>query len=113
MKSQLKKLLPSNITANVVYTGKKLASSFNIKDRTKFEHKHDVVYLGICPNQEWDDKYIGGKAKHRIEERMKDHKGRDKCSHLFKHTFETKHQHYRLYCLRVWLQRELYEKESS
>ena len=24
---------------------KKLSTQFNVKDRTKFEHKHDVIYL--------------------------------------------------------------------
>ena len=30
----------------VTFTGQKLSNQFNVKDRTKFEHKHDG---GKCP----------------------------------------------------------------
>ena len=31
-----------------MYTGTKLGSSFQIKDKTKFDHKHDLVYYVKC-----------------------------------------------------------------
>ena len=33
----------------VTFTGQKLSTQFNVQDRTKFEHKHDVIYFGKCP----------------------------------------------------------------
>ena len=61
-----------------------------IKDKTKFEHRRDVVYLGTCPETTYNDNYIG-EAKHQIFERVKDHNDRDIKSHLLKHTLESNH----------------------
>ena len=41
--------LPNNIETKVVYTGTKLGSNFQIKDKTKLDHKHDLVYCVKCP----------------------------------------------------------------
>ena len=32
-------------SSSVSFAGNKLSSCFSIKDKTKFEHKHDVIYL--------------------------------------------------------------------
>ena len=40
-----KRLLPSNIKVQVSFTGNKLSSCFNIMDKTKFQYRHDVIYL--------------------------------------------------------------------
>ena len=42
-------LLPNHINTQVIYTGKKLSTCFNIKYQTKIEHQHDIVYHGKCP----------------------------------------------------------------
>ena len=39
----------------VSFTGNRLSSCFNIKDTTKFEHRHDVIYLGTCPERTCND----------------------------------------------------------
>ena len=91
VRKTIKRLLPSNIKVQVCFTGNKLSSSFNIKDKTKFEHRHDVIYLETCPERTSNDYYIG-EAKWRIFERAKDHNGRDFKSHLLKHTLENDHQ---------------------
>ena len=39
----------------VTFTNQKLSTQFNVKDRTKFEHKHDVIYFGKCPEQNFTD----------------------------------------------------------
>lgn len=47
---QIKKSKNTNFsyfTQKVAYSGKKLASCFSIKDKTKFEHKHNVAYNDI------------------------------------------------------------------
>ena len=54
----------------VSFTGNKLNSCFNIKDKTKFEHRHDVIYLRKCPETTCNDNYIG-EAKRQIFERVK------------------------------------------
>ena len=44
----VKRLSPSNIKVQVSSTGE-LSSCFNIKDKIKFEHRHDLIYFGTCP----------------------------------------------------------------
>ena len=72
----IKRLLLSNIKVQVSFTGNKLSSCFNINEKTKFEHRHDVIYLGTCPETTCNDNYIG-EAKWRVFERVEDHNGRD------------------------------------
>ena len=55
----IKRLLLSNIKVQVSFTGNKLSSCFNINEKTKFEHRHDVIYLGTCPETTCNDNYIG------------------------------------------------------
>ena len=52
------------------------------------EHRHDVIYLGTCPETTCNDNYIG-EAKRQIFERVKDYNGRDFKSHLLKHALKT------------------------
>ena len=88
IRKTIKRLLPSKIKVQVSFTGNKLNSCFNIKDKTKFEHRHDVIYLRKCPETTCNDNYIG-EAKRRIFERVKDYNGRDFKSHLLKHALKT------------------------
>ena len=88
IRKTIKRLLPSNIKVQVSFTGNKLNSCFNIKDKTKLEHRHDVIYLRKCPETRCNDNYIG-EAKRRIFERVKDYNGRDFKSHQLKHTLKT------------------------
>ena len=44
-------MLPNKYKAMLVYTGTKLGSNFDIKDSTKKEHKHDLVYSVKCPEE--------------------------------------------------------------
>ena len=81
----LKSLLPSTVKANIGFTGKKLSTCFQNKDQTKFEHKHDIVYLGPCAEYNCSENYIG-ESGHRISERIIYHNGRDQKSHIFKHS---------------------------
>ena len=53
-----------------------------VKDRTKFEHKHDVIYFGKRPEQNCTDNYLGESAR-RISKGIIDHGGQDKKSHHF------------------------------
>ena len=54
------------------FIGNTLSSYFNIKRKTKFEHKiSEIFYLGTCPDTRYNDNYIG-EAKQRIFIRVKD-----------------------------------------
>ena len=45
MKSYVKKILPENVKVQTTYTGKRLNSCFKTKDKTKFGHQHNIIYL--------------------------------------------------------------------
>ena len=40
----VKRLLPQNHTAQHVQKSRKLDSAFDIKDKTKLEHEHDLIF---------------------------------------------------------------------
>ena len=83
LKKNLPIVLPVNIQTRVVYTGTKLSSHLrNIKDPTPFEEQHDIVYHSFCSAENCNENYIGESAR-RLDERKKDHNGRDRNSHLF------------------------------
>ena len=87
LQKRLHNLFPNHINTQVTYTGKKLSTCFSTKDQTKFEHQHDIVYHGKCPEVDYIDNYIG-EASRRVSERIIDHNGRDRKSHLFRYSAE-------------------------
>ena len=90
MKRYVNKILPENVKVQTAFTGKRLSSYFKTKDRTKFEHQHDILYQVKCSAENCSDDYIGESAR-RIIERVKDHGGRDTKSHVLKHSSEKEH----------------------
>ena len=88
-KRNLNKHLSSNIKTQVTFTGQKLSTQFNVKDRTKFEHKH-VIHFGKCPEPNWTDNYLGQSTR-RISEWIIDHGGWDQKFHLFRHAVVNDH----------------------
>ena len=70
MEKYVRKLLPKKSTWQITYTGKKLSSQFNIKDKTNFEHRHELIYHANCPIPTCEDNYIGETAR-CIHERIK------------------------------------------
>ena len=79
----------------ITYKSSTLSDKFQLKDRTKFEHNHNVTYKIECPNKKCKSTY-GGQTKCRIGKRIAEHNGRDKASHVYCHSKKTKHR-------RVWL----------
>ena len=84
LKWHITKLLPKTTQLKFGFTGSKCSTHFQIKDKKIFEHNHDAVFLGICPENNCSDNYAGESA-HRISERIIDHNGRDQNFHLFEH----------------------------
>ena len=56
----------------------------------KFEEQHDIVYHSFCSAENCNENYIGESAR-RLDKRIKDHNGRDRNSHLFEHSVESRH----------------------
>ena len=75
----MKKVKPK-VKARVSYTAKRLGSVFGIKDKTQKCHEHNIVYSVKCPD--CDDTYIGESGR-RLDERITEHSGKDKTSHIF------------------------------
>ena len=91
-KKNLQTVLPVNIQARIVYTGTKLSCQLrNIKDPTSFEERHDIACQSFCSAENCNENYIGESTR-RLDEKMKDHNGRDRNSHLFKHSVENRHE---------------------
>ena len=67
MKRRISKLLPPEFKTQVTYIGKKLNTCFKLKDQSKFDHQHDVVYYPDCPNETCRENYLGesGRRTHK------------------------------------------------
>ena len=57
------------------------------------EHKHDIIYLATCPEDNCSGNYIGESGR-RISERIIDYNGTDQKSHIFKQSSEKCCQHF-------------------
>ena len=90
LEKQLKRSLPNNVKPNIVFTGTKLSSNFNVKDPLLFTEKHDVIYRSVCATERCNENYVGEWAR-ALYERVKDHNGRDHLSRLVKRAVETGH----------------------
>ena len=72
MKKQLKKSILSNVKTCITYEGTKLSTHFPVKDRTKFEHRHNIVYFSRCPHLTCNKT----ERERRTKERIMDHNKR-------------------------------------
>ena len=88
MKRKLKKIFPQQ---RETYTWSKLESLFQTEDQTIFEHKHDVIFHGKCPDENCVDDYIRETAR-RVNERILDNTGRDTNYLPLKHSIESGHK---------------------
>ena len=71
------------------YTGTKLSSQFeNVKDPSHSGEQHDIVYHSFCSSENCNENPISESAR-RLDEKMKDHNGGDRNSHLFKHAVKS------------------------
>ena len=74
----------------LVFTGTKLGTKFNIKDKTSKEYQNDLTYSVVCPDLNCNEGYNGEIGRQLIE-RIHKHSGKDVDSHVFKHSIETNH----------------------
>ena len=91
VKRHIAKLLPEQEEVVLVFTGTKLGTKFNIKDKTSKEHQHDLTYSVICPDLNCNEGY-NGEIGRRLIERVYEHSGKDVNSRVFKHSIETNQQ---------------------
>ena len=85
LRNNFDKILPHDVELNLFYTGTKLLAKFQIKDKTKDEHKHDLVYYRKCP--ECDESYIGETGR-RLQDRVDEHSGKDSKSNIPRHSYQ-------------------------
>ena len=84
MNNSIQQILPNNVKTRITYTGRKLGTKFQIKDLTKNQYEHNLIYYSKCPEPNYDKDYLGETARIIIE-RAADHCGKDKQSDLLKH----------------------------
>ena len=80
----IQRIFPNNAKTRTTYTGRKLGTKFQIKDLTKNQHEHDLIYYSKYPESNYNEDYLGETRKRRIQ-RTADHCGKDKQSHVLKH----------------------------
>ena len=65
----------------LVYTGTRLGTKFNVKDKTKKEHHLDLTYTANCPMKNCP-KSFNGKTGGSLIEQVNDLSGKDITSHV-------------------------------
>ena len=90
LKWSIAKLLPKTTQLELGFTGSKVGTGFQIKEKMIFEHIHDVYYLGTSPENNCWDNYVGQSSR-GISERIIDHSGRGQNSHFFNHSWIKNH----------------------
>ena len=84
--------IPSNVKTCITCESTKLSTQFSVKDRTKFEYRHNIVYFSRCPDVTCNATHVR-ETDRRIKERMMDHNKRGKSSYLLKYARESQHTH--------------------
>ena len=84
-------MLPENVQTIVCYTGTKPGTKFNnIKDPVKKSHQRNVVFYAIFLEQGCVENYTGETGT-TLNERVTNHNGRGKKSHLYNHLQVSNH----------------------
>ena len=76
VKHHITKLLPEQEEVALVFTGTKLGTKFNIKDKTSKEYQNDLTYSVVCPDLNCNEGY-NGETGRRLIERVHEHSGKD------------------------------------
>lgn len=91
MKTSIDRASKKKFNIRIVYTPSKLGTRFQVKDKTKLAHQHNVTYHIDCANKKCTSDYIG-QTKCRTLKRTIQHNSRDNASHVLQHSKETKHR---------------------
>ena len=91
---------PNEGNTQITYTGQKLNTRFQIKDKIVQIHKNDLVDYVKCPDQSSNQDYLGETGR-KIIERTPGDSGKDKYSHLFKHACNENYKHVDLVNIKV------------
>ena len=67
-----------------------MGSFFDIKGQTKLEHNNDLNYLVKCSEKTCSENYLGETAR-SINERVLEHAGKYKKSHMLQNTLQSGH----------------------
>ena len=59
LKTHLKKILPSNVKADIVYTEIKLSGTSNVADKTSFQEQQDLPYRAVYATNEDTEDSVG------------------------------------------------------
>ena len=65
--------------ARIVYESRKLGSQLRVKDETKLENRHNIVYHARCPNKKCTSEYTG-QTRCRLGKRAIQHNKTDNNS---------------------------------
>ena len=116
IKRHITKLLPEQEGVTLVFTGSKIGTKFNIKDKTSKEYQHDLTDSAVCSDAQCNEEYNDEKGG-RLIERVHAHSGKDVNSHVFKRSTETDHPTVTIDDFRVlktvYLQKKLRRKWSK
>ena len=74
-----------------IYSGTKLQSCFHLKDKPQKQHEHNIIYTVTCPTPDCRATYIGETSR-RLSVRVGEHSGKDKNSHVYKHSLKEGHR---------------------
>ena len=62
MNNNIQRIVPNNAKSRITYTGRKLGTNSQVKDLTKNQDEHDLIYYSKCPNPNCNEDYLGEKG---------------------------------------------------
>ena len=67
-------MLPSNVKLRIAFTGRKVARSFQIKNKSEMKDNHETAYYNECPEEQCNNICIGETGR-KISKRIIDNAG--------------------------------------
>ena len=65
MQRQANQVPPDDVIMMVSYTGEKLSTCFNVKDKTTLNHEHDIVFYAKYPEESCSHDYLGESGRRK------------------------------------------------
>ena len=89
LRNTLDKIIQQDAEPKFLCTGTKLSPKFQIKGKTKVEHKHDLAYYGKCP--ECDESYLGETGR-KLQDQVDEHLEKNSKSNILRHSYQENHK---------------------